>query len=141
MNINDLDQTGQIKLVSVFTVYMDQMDTIVHPESVVNLILFHFFGASAVLRKNFQYLLNLCILCNFSLSFTVCRLFSTSTFSKNYFRNTIRVSNSLDPYQARHFVWLDLDPNCLQKLSADYTSRQRVKNEKAYKILFLLHLF
>ena len=40
--------------------------------------------------------------------------------------NTIRVSNSLDPDQAQHFVGPDLVPNCLQKLSADDTSRQRV---------------
>ena len=36
-----------------------------------------------------------------------CRLlifFSKSTFSKYSFGNTIRVSNSLDPDQARHFV-------------------------------------
>ena len=33
--------------------------------------------------------------------------------------NTIRVSNSLDP----DFVGPDLDPNCLQKLSADDKSR------------------
>ena len=38
-------------------------------------------------------------------------------------RNTIRVSNSLDPDQARHFVWPVLDLNCLQKLSADDTKR------------------
>ena len=42
-------------------------------------------------------------------------------FSKNYFRNVIRVSNSLDPDQAQHFVGFDLDPNCLQSLSADNT--------------------
>ena len=35
------------------------------------------------------------------------------------FYNTIRVSNSLDPDQARHFVGPDLGPNCLQRLSAD----------------------
>ena len=50
--------------------------------------------------------------------------FSKSTFSKNSFRNTIRVSNRLDPDQARHFVGPDLGPKCLQKLSADDTSRQ-----------------
>ena len=33
--------------------------------------------------------------------------------------NTISVSNSLDPDQARHFVGPDLGPNCLQRLSAD----------------------
>ena len=35
-------------------------------------------------------------------------------------------SNKLDPNQARHYVWPDLDPNCLQRLSADKTSEQRV---------------
>ena len=29
------------------------------------------------------------------------------------------MSNSLDPDQARHYVGLDLGPNCLQRLSAD----------------------
>ena len=35
------------------------------------------------------------------------------------FRNTIRVSNGLDPDQDRHFVGPDLGPNCLQRSSAD----------------------
>ena len=58
-----------------------------------------------------------------------CRLliFSKPNFSKNSFRNTIRVSNSLDPDQAQCLDGLDLVPNCLQKLPADDTSRQRVK--------------
>ena len=43
------------------------------------------------------------------------------------FRNTFRVSNSLDPDQARHFVGPELDPNCWQSLSADNTRRQRIK--------------
>ena len=38
-----------------------------------------------------------------------------------------RVSNSLDPDQAQHFVESDLDPNCLQKFSADDAKRQRVR--------------
>ena len=37
------------------------------------------------------------------------------------------MSNSLDPDQARRLVGPDLGPNCLQTLSADDTSRQRVK--------------
>ena len=37
------------------------------------------------------------------------------------------MSNCLDPDQARYFVGADLGPNCLQRLSADDTSRQRVK--------------
>ena len=45
-------------------------------------------------------------------------------FSKNSRRNTIRVSNNLDPDQAQHFVNPDLGPICLQRLSADNTSRQ-----------------
>ena len=42
--------------------------------------------------------------------------FSKLTFSKNSFRNTIRVSNSLDQDQDRHFVGPDLGPNCLQQI-------------------------
>ena len=56
-------------------------------------------------------------------------LFSKSGFSKNSFRNTIRVSNSLDPDQARHFVGPDLVPICLQRLSADNTRSKRQRNE------------
>ena len=75
------------------------------------------------------YSLTLCLLGNFSDFFVVCCCFCFSklTYSKNSFRNTIRVSNSLDPDQARHFVGTDLGPNCLQMLSADNISRQRVK--------------
>ena len=39
--------------------------------------------------------------------------------NKNYFKNTIRVLNSLDPDQACCLVGPDLGPNCLQRLSAD----------------------
>ena len=48
--------------------------------------------------------------------------FSKSTFLKNSFRNTLRISNSLDPDQGQHFVGPDLVLNCLQRLSADDTS-------------------
>ena len=40
-------------------------------------------------------------------------------FPRNYFRNTIIVSNKLDLDPARHFVGADLGPNCLPRLSAD----------------------
>ena len=40
------------------------------------------------------------------------------------------MSNSLDPDQARRIVGPDLGPNCLPKLSADDTGRQRVKRNK-----------
>ena len=39
----------------------------------------------------------------------------------------MRVSNSLNPVQARYCVGPDEYPNCLQRLSADNTSKQRVK--------------
>ena len=41
----------------------------------------------------------------------LCRLliFSKSTFSKNSFGNTIRVSNSLDPDQAQLLIWDQTD--------------------------------
>ena len=38
------------------------------------------------------------------------------------------MSNSLDPDQARRFVGPDLGPNCLPRLSADDTGRQRVNS-------------
>ena len=38
---------------------------------------------------------------------------SKLTLLKSSFGNTIRVSNSLDPDQAQHFVRPDLGPNCL----------------------------
>ena len=39
------------------------------------------------------------------------------------------MSNSLAPDQARRFVGPDLGPNCLPRLSADDTGRQRVKKK------------
>ena len=52
------------------------------------------------------------------------------------------MSNSLDPDQARGLVGPDLGPNCLPRLSADDTGRQRVKQvEEKDKIQgFVRHL-
>ena len=69
----------------------------------------------------------MCMLGNFACFFCRLLIFSKSIFLKNYFRNTIRVSNSLDSDQDRHSVGPDLDPNCLQSLSANDTRRQRVE--------------
>ena len=44
--------------------------------------------------------------------------FSILAFLKCSFRNNIRMSNSLDPNKAKYSVRPDLDPNCLQRLSA-----------------------
>ena len=49
--------------------------------------------------------------------------FSKSTYFKMSFRNTIKVSTNLDSGQALPFVWLELGPSCLQKLSANDTRR------------------
>ena len=67
--------------------------------------------------------LNLSLLGNFA----CCHLFLCVFFPKNYFRNTIEVSNGFDPDQARCFVEPELGPNCLQKSTADDLSRQIVK--------------
>ena len=70
--------------------------------------------------------LTFCLLGNFSLFFFFFLKihFLKSTFLKNSFRNTIRVSNNLDPDQDRHSVGPDLGPNCLQRLSEDDESRR-----------------
>ena len=72
--------------------------------------------------------LTICMLGKFS--FLFCRLlilffFSKSTFSKNYFGNTTREANGLDPDQDRQNVGSDLGPNCLQRLSADDKRRRK----------------
>ena len=41
------------------------------------------------------------------------------TFVKYFFRNTIRVLNSLDPYQTQRLVGPKLVPTCLQWLSTE----------------------
>ena len=45
-------------------------------------------------------------------------LFQNYLFQKDFFRNTIRVTNGLDPAQDRHNVGPELGPNRLQRLSA-----------------------
>ena len=65
-------------------------------------------------------LLTLCLLDILHAFLSSVDLFSKINFlKKKSFRNTIRVLNSLDPDQARHFVGSDLVPNCLQRISAD----------------------
>ena len=66
--------------------------------------------------------LTLCLLIDYYNVFVLCWFFSKSTFSKNTFRNIIRVSISLDPDVTWHFVGPDLGSNCLQRLSVDDTT-------------------
>ena len=78
--------------------------------------------------------LTLCMLGNFCCLRYLLIFFKT--ISKESFRNTIRMSNSLHLDQARHFVRPDLYSNCLQSLSADdkiffsklYLSKESVRN-------------
>ena len=75
--------------------------------------------------------------CFFFLSFAELFI-SRLIFSKISIRNTctITVSNNLDPDQARHLVRPDLGPNCLERLSADNTRRQRVINARMAEKMF-----
>ena len=58
-----------------------------------------------------------------STPFNFCIL--TMFFSTDPKGLCIRVSNSFDPDQARHFVGLDLGLNCLQRLLTDNKSRRK----------------
>ena len=53
--------------------------------------------------------------------FMFCRLltFFKIKLFKKIFRNTMRVSNSLNPDQDGHFVRPDLGPNCLKRSAAE----------------------
>ena len=51
------------------------------------------------------------------------------SFSQNSFRNSPKVSNSLDLDQVEKNVQSDLDPYSLQRLSADDRSQQSISHE------------
>ena len=55
----------------------------------------------------------------------------TNQLFQNIFKNSFRVSNSLDPDQGRHCVGPDLGPNCLQRLSASDKNCLLQKNSNA----------
>ena len=54
--------------------------------------------------------------------------FSKNNFFINIFRNTIILSNGLDPDQGRRSVGTDLGPNWLQRLSADDKAKKAKKD-------------
>ena len=68
-----------------------------------------------------MFVLTLCLLGNFSRFLLSTDFFSKLAFSKNSFRNTIKVSHSLDPDLIR------VQTVC-KNLPADDTSRQRVNH-------------
>ena len=75
------------------------------------------------IRKN-----HILTLCTLGINFFYDFLLSDDLFPKiSFFKNTFRVSISLHPDQARYFVGPDLDPNCLDGLSAEDTNGQGVK--------------
>ena len=49
------------------------------------------------------------------------------------------MSNSLDPDQARRIVGPDLGPNCLPRLSADDTSRQKVNKFTKHRMYIIMY--
>ena len=63
-------------------------------------------------------------------AFVVFWLFSKSTFSKNLFRNTVRVLNGLNQDQNRRSIGRDLGLNCkvYQQASKVATSKKRVND-------------
>ena len=69
--------------------------------------------------------------------------FKINFLKKKSFRNTIRVSNGLDPDQVRHNVGRNLGPNCLQRLSTkDKSCRYKGQNFPACKELKIeFHFF
>ena len=69
----------------------------------------------------FDQLLDFRILLFFPSHFYYCAIFYSLDAG---FVKSILVSKSLDPDQARHFVGHDLDPNCLQRLSADIAGKE-----------------
>ena len=72
------------------------------------------------------------------------RFFFEIKFSKISFRNIIRVSNSLDPDQARCFVGSDLGPNFLQKLEIYYQTALVDKDlisQKQFNNILCIELF
>ena len=64
--------------------------------------------------------------------FFFCRLliFSKSFIFEKFFQEYHLSVKQIDPDQARRFVGPDLGPNCLPRLSADDTRRQRVNTQR-----------
>ena len=72
-------------------------------------------------------ILTLCMLGNFSCFFS-CLIFFQNQLSRKILSGI--PSNSLDPDQNQQNVGLDQGPSCLQRLSADDTSRKELKSTK-----------
>ena len=84
--------------------------------------MYYYKIAVSNIRKSHQKPFVIVTLCMLDNGACFCRLLifflKKNTFLQVKIRNTIRVSNSLDPDQGQQNVGPDLCPNCLQKLSA-----------------------
>ena len=83
------------------------------------------YSRDHTVAEGLDHIVSSCVKSLYGVQFFIifCRLqiFSKFTFSKVSFRNTIRVTNGLDPDQAQRSVMLDLGPNffVFQRLSTD----------------------
>ena len=83
--------------------------------------------SAAVVSDTF---LTLCILGNFACFFVICGFFLKLSFSKKTFKNTIRMSKSLDPDQVRRLsglIWVQTVCKGYQQTTKVATSGERVK--------------
>ena len=72
----------------------------------------------------------------FFMLYTLSADFDQNLFQKNSFRNTIRVSNSMDPNQDRRNVGPDLDQNCLKRLSGSVDDKSHLARKTS-----IFHLY
>ena len=82
--------------------------------------------------------LALCMLGKFFMVYLLCADFFQNQLFRKILRNTVRVSNSIDPDQVQHFVTTDLGPNCLQRLSAENSGKLRCTFHSLYTFVYLL---
>ena len=61
-------------------------------------------------------------------------------FLQQFFRITMRLSNSLDQDQDRYFVGPDLEPKCFQRLSADNKRHPKQGKSTYFKSIYLANL-
>ena len=93
-----------------------------HSNALVLLLFFlllHLCGLFFIKHHCHSRNLTLCMLGNFSCFYCLLLTSIKIGFSRNSFRNTIRVANSLDQDQVPHSIGPDLGLNCLQRVSAD----------------------
>ena len=70
--------------------------------------------------------------------FVICKFVLASICFQRKFRNTIRVSNRLDPDQARRFVGPDLGPTCLQLLNVSTDEKNDINAEMINKMHYFI---